>query len=309
MTTWAYLVPHGAPPNPHRYWDQNGVNIRMRWVLFDWLLDLTSRRAMNMHYSCLLLAFSIVDRYMDHIYPHAAREQLQLLGVSALYIAAKLCDARWPDAEQLLYYTDNVGEHRDLMSMERRILNALGMDLLHAQGDCPQPHAGIHYTRSMQCAMELCWCAVDMAHYTLWQVEAGVRGYLYSTGEDCEELRSVIRVMRAEIERRDSGVQTAAVRKFGESVYSAVLDMMPLALRMASSRTIMTRSRSRNLAALDDFEEEEPSPVRKRQRVSPPNLITPPPKTRTRCNGETKAGARCKRWARRGTNYCFKHGK
>ena len=56
------------------------VEPHMRWILFDWLLDVASPNAMNLHDATLPMCFSIVDQYILVHYPNVLRTQLQLLG-------------------------------------------------------------------------------------------------------------------------------------------------------------------------------------------------------------------------------------
>ena len=57
------------------------------------------------------------------------RSQLQLVGVSAMFLAAKVEEIFAPEISDFVYITDNAYTGEEIRHMELKIINALNFDL------------------------------------------------------------------------------------------------------------------------------------------------------------------------------------
>jgi len=99
----------------------------MRAVLVDWLVDL--QQQFKLLQETLFLAVSIIDRYLTHAGQHIHHTQLQLVGVAAMFIAAKLEEIYSPEIADFVYITDDAYTKKEIRHMERTIINTLQFDL------------------------------------------------------------------------------------------------------------------------------------------------------------------------------------
>lgn len=104
----------------------------MRAILMGWLGELAA--AMKLQRETLFLAVNIVDRFLSRE-PRFSRRQLQLLGCSAMLLAAKMEEVYVPPVDQFAAYTAEDGScPEDIKSCEMQILRALEYGL-----HCPTP--------------------------------------------------------------------------------------------------------------------------------------------------------------------------
>jgi cyclin A len=117
-----------APPrNPNYLSAHVDVTAKMRMTLIDWFVDVAKQ--FRLHASTYFSAVDVVDRYLA-ISPNVPRSQLQLVGISAVLIAAKheeKSEAVWaPSADDCARITANTFTADQVLAMERMILAALG---------------------------------------------------------------------------------------------------------------------------------------------------------------------------------------
>ena len=82
---------------------QPDITASMRCVLVDWLVEVVDE--FSLQHSTLYLAVSIIDRFLSRM--SVLRGKLQLLGSTAMYIAAKLEEIYPPELSDFAYITDN----------------------------------------------------------------------------------------------------------------------------------------------------------------------------------------------------------
>lgn len=128
-------------------WSKWDLQLSMRWTLFNWILDVASPDAMNLHHSCVWLCFSIVDNFI-HLKGHIGKDQLQIIGITALFIAAKMNAVDVPSSHDFDFYTDDKFSKMDILRMEQRMMTTLQFQLFDPQLkitllDQLHPHA--HY--------------------------------------------------------------------------------------------------------------------------------------------------------------------
>eukprot|EP00929_Paragymnodinium_shiwhaense_P039013 TRINITY_DN20529_c0_g1_i1.p1 TRINITY_DN20529_c0_g1~~TRINITY_DN20529_c0_g1_i1.p1 ORF type:complete len:533 (-),score=140.08 TRINITY_DN20529_c0_g1_i1:101-1699(-) len=100
---------------------QQAINGKMRAILVDWLVEVHMKYKLRPE--TLWLTVNIIDRYLA--LAQVARKRLQLVGVSAMFIASKFEDVRPPQANDFVYITDNAYTKQEVLHMECAILSAL----------------------------------------------------------------------------------------------------------------------------------------------------------------------------------------
>ena len=112
-------------PEPDYMLKQNDINHRMRAILIDWLIDV--------HYKYKLIpqtiyiTVNLIDRYLS--INDTSRAKLQLVGITAMFIASKYEEIYPPELKDFVYITDNAYINKDVINMEYRMLNSLKFDL------------------------------------------------------------------------------------------------------------------------------------------------------------------------------------
>jgi hypothetical protein len=104
---------------------QTDINGRMRAILVDWLVEVHMKY--KMRWETLFLAISVVDRYLS--VRHISRKNLQLLGVVAMFIAAKYEEIDPPKAQEFAYITDHTYSKKEIILMEIHVLTALNFKI------------------------------------------------------------------------------------------------------------------------------------------------------------------------------------
>jgi len=100
---------------------------KMRAVLVDWLVEV--QQQFRLLQETLFMTISIIDRYLAKEGKTIHRSQLQLVGVSAMFLAAKVEEIFAPEISDFVYITDNAYTGEEIRHMELRILSTLDFDL------------------------------------------------------------------------------------------------------------------------------------------------------------------------------------
>jgi cyclin A len=111
--------------NPDYLRTQTEVHEKMRTILIDWFVDVALK--FKLHPETYFLAVNIVDRYLS--VASVARTQLQLVGITAIWIAAKYEEMWAPTVAECVSITANTYNRDEVMRMERTILAALQFKL------------------------------------------------------------------------------------------------------------------------------------------------------------------------------------
>ena len=112
-------------PN-HEYMDhQEDLEWKMRGILVDWLIEVHAR--FRLAAETLFLAVNIIDRFLSM--KVVQLDRLQLVGVTALFIASKYEDVINPDVAHLRHVADDGFSEEEILSAERYVLGALNYDL------------------------------------------------------------------------------------------------------------------------------------------------------------------------------------
>ncbi|XP_038224852.1 G1/S-specific cyclin-E1 [Dermochelys coriacea] len=99
---------------------------KMRTILLDWLMEVCE--VYKLHRETFYLAQDFFDRFMA-TQQNVVKTLLQLIGISSLFIAAKLEEIYPPKLHQFAYVTDGACAEDEILSMELIIMKALNWNL------------------------------------------------------------------------------------------------------------------------------------------------------------------------------------
>mmetsp|Transcript_63340 Transcript_63340/g.133581 ORF Transcript_63340/g.133581 Transcript_63340/m.133581 type:complete len:559 (-) Transcript_63340:438-2114(-) len=105
---------------------QTNIDAKMRAILIDWLVEVQGARKMAQ--CTLFLAVKLLDRYLAK--RQVVRQRLQLVGVVALYIAAKFEERDPPSADFLVYITENSCTKEEVFNLECSFLSVLEFQVM-----------------------------------------------------------------------------------------------------------------------------------------------------------------------------------
>jgi len=99
---------------------------RMRSILMDWLSEVCEVYRLNRdtYYLCI----DFIDRYLS-FQSDVPKQQLQLLGITCLFIAAKIEEIYPPKMSEFAYVTDGACEEPEITTKELIVLKALNWEL------------------------------------------------------------------------------------------------------------------------------------------------------------------------------------
>lgn len=107
---------------------QSDLSFAMRSILIDWLIEVCEEY--NLSTQTLYLGVAYIDRFLSQ-HP-IERSKLQLIGVTAVFVAAKYWEIRPPMVEDFVYISDNTYNRDQIIAMERILLNTLQFNLASA---------------------------------------------------------------------------------------------------------------------------------------------------------------------------------
>ncbi|XP_061372357.1 G2/mitotic-specific cyclin S13-7-like [Gastrolobium bilobum] len=100
---------------------QPELNKRMREILLDWLMDVHSKFDLSLE--TLYLTINIIDRFLS--VKAVPKRELQLVGVSAMLMAAKYEEIWPPEVNDFVCLSDRAYSHEQVLAMEKIILGKL----------------------------------------------------------------------------------------------------------------------------------------------------------------------------------------
>jgi cyclin B len=105
---------------------QSDITAKMRTILIDWLIEVHMKYRLRLE--TLHLAMNIIDRYLSR--KSVLRKRLQLVGVVAMFMAAKFEEINPPEIHDWVYITDHAYTKEDVLIMECTILTALNFQIM-----------------------------------------------------------------------------------------------------------------------------------------------------------------------------------
>jgi hypothetical protein len=105
--------------------NQSELEWKMRGILVDWLLEVHTR--FRLLPETLFLAVNIIDRFLST--KVVQLDRLQLVGVTAMFIASKYEEVLSPHVQNFRHVADDGFTEEEILSAERFVLTALDYDL------------------------------------------------------------------------------------------------------------------------------------------------------------------------------------
>jgi hypothetical protein len=238
---------HRRPDAEYLRHAQPQLSNRMRAVLIDWLIEVHQK--FKLHTETMFATVGLIDRYLAQA-PPIARNKLQLVGITAMFVAAKYEEIFAPECGDFVFISDSAYEKQELLKMEAKMLATLGFHLT-----APSPHVFllrlVHVTRIAGSHAE------HLAHYLLeltlpgaaflahkpsvlaaaatylalhgtgrpWEAEFGA-----AVGATTEEVLACAREVNA-LQKQDGAVGTGYVRKkYAMQKFGAVSGIPPVDL-------------------------------------------------------------------------------
>jgi len=133
------------------------TNDKMRAVLIDWLVEVQMQ--FKLLQETLFGTIDILDRYLAVEGSSVTRSRLQLVGVSSMFLAAKMEEVYAPACSDFVYITDNAYTEEDIKKTEIKILQALQFKLF-------QP-LSLHFLRRFSKAGDVDVLQHSLAKYAL----------------------------------------------------------------------------------------------------------------------------------------------
>jgi len=104
---------------------QKEITERMRSILMDWLVEV--HRMFKLLPETLFLTAYIIDTYLQ--LKEVSRDNLQLIGITAMLIASKYEEIYAPECNDFVYISDGAYTKRQILEMENKILTKLDFKL------------------------------------------------------------------------------------------------------------------------------------------------------------------------------------
>ncbi|KAK9686907.1 G2/mitotic-specific cyclin [Basidiobolus ranarum] len=112
-------------PNPEYIDNQKGLSWKMRSILVDWLIEVHQK--FRLLPETLFFAINIIDRFLSQRVVSLVK--LQLVGLTAMLIGAKVEEIMCPSIENFIYMADGGYTEEEVKKAERYILQVLGWNM------------------------------------------------------------------------------------------------------------------------------------------------------------------------------------
>ena len=111
--------------DPNYMSNQSDINHRMRAILIDWLIDVHLKYKLVPQ--TMYITVNLIDRYLEK--NETTRAKLQLVGVTAMFIACKYEEIYPPELKDFVYITDGAYVKADVLNMEYKMLKSLDFNV------------------------------------------------------------------------------------------------------------------------------------------------------------------------------------
>ncbi|KAJ7530908.1 hypothetical protein O6H91_14G024400 [Diphasiastrum complanatum] len=105
--------------------NQADINDKMRAILIDWLIEVHLK--FKLMPETLFLTINLIDRYLSC--ENVSRKYLQLVGLTAMLVAAKYEEIWPPEVQDFVFISDNAYTRDQVLAMEKKMLNTLCFNL------------------------------------------------------------------------------------------------------------------------------------------------------------------------------------
>ena len=113
-------------PNKEYMNNQKDINVQMRAILIDWLIEVHYR--FKLKNETLFQTVWIIDTYLS--YRQITRAKLQLLGIASLLISCKSQEIYYPQIKEFINITDGAYVKNELIEMENNVLKILSFNIV-----------------------------------------------------------------------------------------------------------------------------------------------------------------------------------
>jgi len=103
------------------------VTDKMRAVLVDWLVEVQIQ--FNLLQETLFMTINTIDRFLAVEGKCVYKSRLQLVGVAAMFLMAKIEEVYAPEVSDFVYITDNTYSGEEIREMELKIVRTLDFNL------------------------------------------------------------------------------------------------------------------------------------------------------------------------------------
>lgn len=104
---------------------QSDINEKMRAILIDWLVEVHLK--FKLMVETLYLTVNLIDRYLEK--ESITRNKLQLVGVTAMFLASKYEEIYAPECRDFVYISDKAYNREQILAMEGTMLATLNFQL------------------------------------------------------------------------------------------------------------------------------------------------------------------------------------
>uniref|UniRef100_U5EVM6 Putative cyclin b n=1 Tax=Corethrella appendiculata TaxID=1370023 RepID=U5EVM6_9DIPT len=105
---------------------QKEITSKMRAILIDWINEVHLQ--FKLEIETYYMAVSLIDRYLQ-VVDDTAKKQLQLVGVTALFIASKYEELYPPEIQDFVFITDDTYNKKQILKMEMNLVRALDFQI------------------------------------------------------------------------------------------------------------------------------------------------------------------------------------
>jgi hypothetical protein len=141
---------------------QRDINHSMRSILVDWLVEVAQEYKLNSQ--TLFIAIGYIDRFLSEM--SVQRTKLQLVGVTAMLLAAKYEEIYPPAVDEFVYITDNTYNRDQVNSAERFNAHSFRTTLLTAQLSHNRAGGSMHTPFAQPCSYHNLLSREHTLHYT-----------------------------------------------------------------------------------------------------------------------------------------------
>jgi len=132
MYVWFRQREEVTSVKPNYMENQTKINARMRSILVDWLVDVHLK--FHLIPETLYLTVNLADRFLQKV--DIPRNELQLVGVTALFLASKYEEIYPPQVADIVSICDNAFSDEEIIQMEVKMLRALKYKITIPSAHC-----------------------------------------------------------------------------------------------------------------------------------------------------------------------------
>lgn len=104
---------------------QGNINHRMRGILVDWMIEVSTKFKLTMETS--FLAINIVDKFLEK--HNIERNRLQLVGLVGILVASKMEEVSAVEISDLVYISDNAYTSQIIIEFEKEVMSTIEWNL------------------------------------------------------------------------------------------------------------------------------------------------------------------------------------